>query len=270
MSRALELLLRHDRRIIIIGLSSVVIASVLFTIFGIGMPQSALEMTDMAVPVLMITAPWTPSYFVLIFLMWWVMMTAMMLPSAAPTILLFAALDRCPKNREENRNETGQDNRKYVIVKPVLFLIGYLTIWAVFSFFATLLQWTLELRSLVSPTTMMVTSGYLGAGILLAAGLYQFSPLKRACLRQCRNPVHFLTERKRHSALLMGAEHGTFCLGCCWILMTLLFFGGIMNLYWIAGLALFILFEKLVPHGHWIGYAGGILLITAGGYILIA
>lgn len=186
-------------------------------------------------------------------------MIAMMVPSAAPTILLYTALNRQMKKAQD------------VALKAAFFLLGYLCAWAVFSLFATLLQWSLELRSLVSPMTMTVTGKYLGAGILLAAGIYQFTPLKRACLNHCREPVRFLTERRRPGrggAFLMGAEHGIFCLGCCWFLMALLFFGGIMNLYWIAGLAAFVLFEKLVPNGHSIGYAGGSALIAAGGYVL--
>lgn len=186
-------------------------------------------------------------------------MIAMMVPSASPTILLYAALNRQMKPAKD------------VMLKAGLFLAGYLSAWAFFSFLATLLQWLLEFRALASPMTMMVTSTYLGAGILLAAGIYQFTPLKRACLNHCREPVRFLTERRRpgrRGAFLMGLEHGGFCLGCCWFLMALLFFGGIMNLYWIGGLALFVLFEKLVPNGHWVGYAGGLALIVSGGNML--
>lgn len=264
MSVTLEGLLRQDRMIVIIGLSIVVLTAALYTVLGIGMQMSAIEMTGsmskpMVMPAQMMPALWTPGYFILVFLMWWVMMIAMMVPSASPTILLYAALNRQMKDAED------------VPLKAGLFLAGYLVIWAVFSFLAALLQWALELRALASPMTMMITSNYLGASILLAAGIYQFTPLKRACLNHCRDPIRFLTERRRSGldgAFLMGAEHGIFCLGCCWFLMALLFFGGIMNLYWIGGLALFVLFEKLVPNGHWLGYAGGVALIIAGGNIL--
>ncbi|PCI51767.1 MAG: hypothetical protein COB49_00975 [Alphaproteobacteria bacterium] len=254
-----EGLLRQDRWIVIIGLLLIVILSVLYTVFGVGMQMSAIEMTNSKSMPMMMPAQWTSGYFILVFFMWWVMMIAMMVPSASPTVLLYTALNRQMKD--------GKD----VALKAALFLLGYLVVWAGFSFLATLLQWVLEFRSLASPVTMMVTSQYLGAGILLAAGIYQFTPLKRACLNHCREPVRYLTERRRvgrGGAFLMGAEHGVFCLGCCWFLMALLFFGGIMNLYWIAGLAVFVLFEKLVPQGHWVGYGGGLALIGTGGYIL--
>lgn len=258
--RPLERILRHDRWIVIIGLLTVVMGAVLYTVFGVGMPMSAVEMTGMRnmAANMMMPAPWTSSYFIVVFLMWWVMMVAMMVPSASPTILLFTALQR-------------HQGAKDVPLKAGLFLMGYLITWAGFSLLATLLQWALELGALASPMTMTVTSHYLGAGILLAAGIYQFTPLKQACLTHCREPVRFLTERRREGrrgAFLMGVEHGLFCLGCCWFLMVLLFFGGVMNLYWIGGLALFVLFEKLVPQGHWIGYGGGFGLILAGGLLL--
>lgn len=263
MSSPIERLLRHDRLIVIVALMVVTMAAGLFTLFGVGLPMSALDMTAMPddMDKLLIPALWTPTYFIIIFLMWWVMMIAMMIPGAAPTILLFTALDR-----------RGGDG-KFIFFKMILFLSGYLAVWGFFSFCATFLQWILEHHALASPVMMKVTGHYLGAGILLLAGLYQFTPLKRACLTHCRAPVRFLTERRRpgrRGAFLMGAEHGLFCLGCCWFLMVLLFFGGIMNLYWIAGLALFILFEKLVPHGHRIGYAGGLVLTIAGGYLLMS
>ena len=260
MSVTLEGLLRQDRIIVIAGLSIVILLATLYTLFGVGMQMSAIEMTgSMNKSMMMMPALWTPGYFSLVFLMWWVMMIAMMVPSASPTILLYAALNRQMKPAKD------------VMLKAGLFLAGYLSAWAFFSFLATLLQWLLEFRALASPMTMMVTSTYLGAGTLLAAGIYQFTPLKRACLNHCREPVRFLTERRRpgrRGAFLMGLEHGGFCLGCCWFLMALLFFGGIMNLYWIGGLALFVLFEKLVPNGHWVGYAGGLALIVTGGNML--
>lgn len=263
ISSPIEGLLRQDRWIVIIGLSIVVITAALYTVFGVGMPMSAIEMTGGAGAMngsMMMPAQWTADYFIVVFFMWWLMMVAMMVPSAAPTILLYTALMR------------HRTDRKDITLKSGLFLLGYLAVWAVFSFLASLLQWSLELRDLASPMTMMVTSKYLGAGILLAAGSYQFTPLKRACLNHCREPVRFLTERRRPGrggAFLMGIEHGRFCLGCCWFLMALLFFGGVMNLYWIGGLALFVLFEKLVPQRHWIGYAGGFVLIAAGGYMMM-
>ena len=268
-SSALEHLLRRDRWIVAGGLTAVVLAAAVYTMFGVGMKMSAIDMTFMSETIvvskgmgtsMMMPAAWTPGYFVLVFLMWWVMMIAMMIPSASPTILLYAALHR--------RFEDFQG----LAVRIALFTLGYLAAWLVFSLFATTLQWWLEVRALASPMSMTVTSKLLGAGILLAAGVYQFTPVKRACLRHCRDPIRFLIQRRRtggRGAFLMGVEHGFFCLGCCWFLMALLFFGGVMNLYWIAGLALFVLFEKLVPQGHWIGLAGGVALIGAGSALLM-
>ena len=129
------------------------------------------------------------------------------------------------------------------------------------------LQWTLELRELVSASMLTLTSGALGGAILLAAGLYQFTPLKRACLHHCRSPVEYLSRHHRPGragALRLGLGHGAYCLGCCWFLMALLFFGGIMNLYWILGLALFVLGEKVLPKGDLIGRGLGAGLVLWG------
>jgi predicted metal-binding membrane protein len=118
---------------------------------------------------------------------------------------------------------------------------------------------------------MVGTSHALGGLLLLAAGLYQLTPIKQACLRHCRHPIAFLTSHWRRGttgAIRMGFEHGAFCVGCCWFLMGLLFFGGIMNLYWIAGLALFVLLEKTIPAGHWLGYATGLALAGLGIVVL--
>ena len=183
----------------------------------------------------------------------------MMLPSAAPMILLYTAVKRKSEPEVE------------ITSLSALFLTGYLLIWAGFSLGAAGLQWALELRGLVSATMMTATSGALGGAILLAAGLYQFTPIKQACLRHCRSPVHFLAEHRRPGrmgALRMGVAHGIYCLGCCWFLMALLFFGGIMNLYWIVGLALFVVLERLMPHGHWLGYGAGAVLSAWGLWLL--
>ena len=140
------------------------------------------------------------------------------------------------------------------------------------SMVAVAAQWGLERSGLLS-ATMASTSVMLGAGLLIAAGLYQLTPLKHACLRHCRSPIFFITHHGRPGelgALRMGIEHGAFCTGCCWFLMALLFYGGVMNLYWIVGLALFVLLEKTIPAGHWLGGLTGVLLIAWGGALLLA
>ena len=188
------------------------------------------------------------------FFMWWIMMVAMMLPSAAPMILVFATVNR------------KQRDRGHPYVATSLFAVGYLATWAGFSLVAVFLQWGFERTGLFSPM-LVGTNVIFGAVLLLAAGGYQLTPIKHACLRLCRSPLAFLgTDWRRgaRGALLMGLEHGAFCVGCCWFLMGLLFFGGVMNLYWIAGLALFVLFEKIVPAGHWFGYVTGVALLAWG------
>jgi predicted metal-binding membrane protein len=119
---------------------------------------------------------------------------------------------------------------------------------------------------------LVSVSAFLGGGLLLAAGIYQLTPIKQACLKHCRSPLQFVLSHwrnGRHGAFRMGVEHGAYCVGCCWFLMGLLFFGGVMNLYWIAGLALFVLLEKTVPAGHWLSYATGLALMAWGGWVLV-
>jgi len=186
------------------------------------------------------------------FFMWWIMMMAMMLPSAMPMILVYARASR-------QQLEAGQ-----APVATCIFVLGYLAAWAAFSLTATLVQWALESNGLLAPSLVSI-SAYLSAGILFAAGIYQLTPLKRACLHHCRSPIAFISDHWRHGprgALHMGFTHGTFCVGCCWFLMGFLFFGGVMNLYWIAGLALFVLLEKTVPAGHWLCNVAGIALLV--------
>ena len=265
--KALEAVLKRDRLVMVMALGVLTIIAALYTVFGVGMRMSAIEMTAMADEPMtgmgamaMQPAEWSLAYFGLVFLMWWVMMVAMMLPSAAPMILLYAAVKRKSEPEIEIRSLMS------------LFLVGYLLIWAGFSLGAAGLQWVLELRGLVSATMMTATSGALGGAILLAAGLYQFTPIKQACLRHCRSPVHFLSKHWRPGpmgALRMGVAHGIYCLGCCWFLMALLFFGGIMNLYWIVGIAFFVLFEKFLPAGHWVARGAGAGLIIWGSAVVL-
>jgi len=205
----------------------------------------------------MMTVHWDARHLLLLWTMWTVMMTGMMLPSASPLILLYGAAAR----RSSQRASTRQT---YALAA------GYLLVWAAFSLGATALQRALASLMLVSPM-MEAVSPRVSAGLLVAAGVYQWTPLKRACLRQCQSPLGFLMGRWRNGlggALRMGLEHGTVCLGCCWALMLLLFAGGVMNLWVIVGLTAFVAFEKLAwfgRHGAWM--TGG--LMVAGGLWLI-
>ncbi len=201
---------------------------------------------------------WTTIDFGFMFAMWTVMMVGMMLPSAGPTTLVYAAVAR-----KAAREGTP-------IAPTAAFVAGYLAMWTLFSVGATFAQWGLEGAALLSP--MMVSSSPgLGATLLVGAGLYQLTPFKDACLAHCRSPAHFIAEHWRpgtSGALRMGIEHGAYCLGCCWVLMGLLFFGGVMNLLWVAGITLFVLLEKMVPFGAVGGRVAGAGMILAGGAVL--
>ena len=252
----LEAVLRRDRLVLVTGLVVVLGMAWGWLLSGAGMGMSAVEMTAMAGMDgwLMQPVVWTPAYAALIFAMWWVMMVAMMLPSAAPVLLLFVRVNRKDK-------AAGAP-----LVPTIVFATGYLLSWGGFSAVATALQWAMESARLLSPM-LVTTNRWLGAAILVAAGLWQLTPLKAACLRHCRTPLGFLIGHWRAGqlgALRMGFEHGAYCLGCCWFLMALLFFGGVMNLYWIAGIGVFVLLEKTVPHGHWLARLAGLALIGWG------
>lgn len=205
-------------------------------------------------------APWTAATFGLMFLMWWIMMVAMMVPSSMPTILLYA--------RVQHHWLPEQHATRHV----ALFTAGYLLAWAAFSAIATTTQWALNASGLLAPMTLSV-SATIGAALFAAAGLYQLSPLKNVCLRHCRSPAEFLAQHRRPGAagaLLTGSHHGLYCVGCCWLLMALLFAGGVMNLLWVAALAVLVLLEKLVPFGHWLARASGVAMLGAAAYLLAA
>ncbi len=253
-SGMLEAVLRRERLLLVTGLVAVLALAWGWLLMGAGMQMNALDMTAMAGMDgwLMQPAVWTPAYALLIFGMWWVMMVAMMLPSAAPTLLLFERV---------NRKDKASDAP---LVSTLLFGIGYLLAWGGFSAIAVTMQWALEAARLLSPM-LETTNHWLGAAILVASGAWQLTPLKAVCLRHCRTPLGFLIgnwRAGRLGALRMGLEHGAYCLGCCWFLMALLFFGGVMNLYWITGLAVFVLLEKTIKFGHWLGRAAGIALLA--------
>ncbi len=252
-STAVESFIQRDKIITIIAIAVLVGATLTYTVLGVGMNMSAIQMTpglgqsQMSMPKMsamknMAATPavWTFNYSVLMFFMWWTMMIAMMLPSASPMILLYTALIRRTKKT------------KSIIRQVTSFICGYLLAWAAFSLFAAALQSQLELRDWMSPMMMEATNIYLAAGILIAAGVYQLTPLKTVCLEKCRQPASFLANYKNtwvNSPLRIGLVHGFYCVGCCWFLMGLLFFGGIMNLYWIVGLIIFVAIEKLHEKG---------------------
>jgi predicted metal-binding membrane protein len=197
---------------------------------------------------------WDFRYFLTMFLMWAVMMIGMMAPSVIPTVLIYASVARKSSAQGTPVAPTGA------------FVSGYIVMWVFFSLFATLLQWGLEKAVLLSPM-MVFNSVGLGAGLLIAAGIYQWLPIKDKCLTQCRSPVGFISHHWRDGTLGafgMGLSHGAFCLGCCWVLMSLLFVGGVMNLLWIAAITVFVLLEKILPLGDKGGRVMGLLMVATG------
>ena len=229
-------ILRHERAIVTIGIGLLVALSWGFLASGAGM-DDGMAMPGMASPPLSA-----------LMLMWWLMMVAMMLPSAAPAILLYARV----------RNMRGADAD---VAQSWVFLAGYLNVWLLFSIIAATVQ------RLAAGPDMTLENPAVASAVLILAGLYQLSPLKGACLRECRSPAQFLSRHWRPGAIgamRLGVIHGAYCVGCCWLLMTLLFVGGIMNFAWIAALTVVVGIEKLVPRGDWIGRLAGIGLIAWG------
>ncbi|SEA34596.1 DUF2182 domain-containing protein [Paraburkholderia sartisoli] len=260
---SVENILGRERVITALGIVAVVALSWAYVWTGAGTGMSALEMTAVALfPHRLADAgggmdPSLPT----VILMWWVMMIAMMTPSAAPLVLLY---------RRVLRHHDAIEAR---LARPSLFLLaGYLTTWLAFSICAASLQKVLQPTGLISEMMLWSKSAPLSAIVLAAAGVYQFSPLKHACLTQCRSPVNFLTAHWRPGvagSFLLGMRHGMYCAGCCWLLMALLFVGGIMNLVWIAALSLVVFVEKILHGGERAGRLLGVVLIAWAGVTLL-
>lgn len=203
--------------------------------------------------------PWSGSYFAMMLYMWIVMMIGMMAPTAVRSILIFTQISAKSVAR----------GRPYIA--GYWFAFGYVLVWAGYSAAATLLQWFLDHLTLLSPA-MVASSPVLGALLLIGAGVWQFSSLKNTCLKHCRSPLLYLSANFRPGvggAIHLGVRHGMYCLGCCWVLMGLLFVGGVMNLIWIALIAGFVLVEKLLPEGdRWRRMGGGAMILTGIGYLM--
>ncbi len=243
-------LARRDRAVTLAGLALLAALAWLY-LLGLGR-----EMADMAAMGMADTGPWTAGNAALAAVMWAVMMVAMMLPAAAPMILVFSTVNR--------KRTEGAGGAPYV--NTPLFVLAYLTVWGAFSVTAALAQWSLHTAALLSKDAMRAAP-LAAAVILAAAGVYQLTPLKYACLARCQTPIGFLLSEWREGnagAFAMGLRHGLFCLGCCWVLMALLFVGGVMNLVWVAALTGFVLLEKALPAGRVVSViSGGALLVWA-------
>jgi predicted metal-binding membrane protein len=252
----LEAVLRRDRTVVLAGLAAVTLAAWAYLVSLVWKMRTMDMAPDMTMPQMQ---RWGAVELLLLFVMWAVMMVSMMVPSVAPLILMFARANR-------------QKGGRRVVGSAAILLLGYLLVWTGFSGLATLAQWRLHSAALLSP--MMVSTGsFLGALLLVAAGLYQFTPLKRACLVHCRSPLSFLMSEWRNGrwgTLVMGLKHGTYCVGCCWILMALLLVAGVMNLLWVAAIAFFVLVEKAAPKGEGLGRITGAALIVAGIALIVS
>jgi len=254
---ALVALMRGERLVVAAVLVALTILSWLYLALVADAMSAMRAGESSAYMWLMPMGRWGPTEFVLCFAMWSLMMIAMMVPSAAPMLFAFHALDRS--------RPAGAAARRLSA-----FLLGYLLVWSTFSVVAAAVQWWLHEAAVV--TDMMISSSRLFDGVvLLCAGLYQFMPAKSRCLSKCRTPMGFLLTEWREGiwgALIMGVRHGAFCVGCCWALMALLFVGGVMNLVWIALLAGAVLSEKVVPFGAIVAKATGLAMCSSGLWFL--
>jgi len=256
----MEAILKRDRAIVVAALAGIAVLAWGYMVYearamyhtGVcycaGMKMSGPD-----------TAPWSVGTLLPLFLMWAEMMVAMMIPSAASMILTFAVVNRKRREQQQPFVPTG------------IFLLGYLAVWTGFSALAAVAQWILHALALLSPM-MVSTSPLLGGVLLLVAGVFQWTPLKSACLTHCRSPLSFLMTDWREGtwgAFFMGLKHGAYCTGCCWFLMALLFVAGVMNVWWIAIIALFVLLEKVVPLGLLLGRITGALLAGWGVWMMI-
>ncbi len=247
----LETVLKRDRLIVLASLGVIVALCWLYLVEMAGHAAMGMLMAP-------IGRPWNGAEFWATLAMWVVMMAGMMLPSAAPFLLLFMRADR-------------QGHGGAVSARVPAIVAGYLAVWSLFSLAATLLQWQLAERALLS-SELGAASPYVGGAFLIAAGLYEWWGLKQRCLRHCQSPLLFFLHHSRpgvSGAFRMGVEHGAFCVGCCGVLMLLLFAVGIMNLIWIAALAAWALLQKLW-RGQLVSRAGGVALIAAGVAMMVA
>jgi predicted metal-binding membrane protein len=265
----LETVLRRDRVVVLAALAIITILAWTYVVWlAIDMDMGGMDMTGFrmvpaGIGLMMVsTAPWDAVEFGFVFLMWAVMMIGMMTPSAAPMILIYARVGRQATAQGKPFAATGW------------FAGGYLAAWLAFSLAATAAEWALDRAALLSPTTMQSTSNLFGGIVLIAAGFYQWLPLKEACLKHCQAPLLFIQQhggfrRDAKGSLALGFRHGLYCVGCCWALMAILFVFGVMNVLWIALLSIFVLAEKVIPAGRIVARAAGVVLIALGAWLLI-
>jgi predicted metal-binding membrane protein len=250
LNRVTEAALKRDRLIILGSTGVIVLVAWLYLVTM----AAGMQAMDSSMAMMGQIQAWTGPEALLTFVMWMVMMVAMMTPSATPVILLYARVAR-------------RHNLAQLAFAPTgAFFLGYITIWMLFSAAATLLQWGLEQAALLSQATSSA-GPVLGGVLLIGAGIYQWLPSKNVCLTHCRSPVDYLSthwQSGSQGAFRMGLGHGAYCVGCCWAIMLLLFAGGVMNLLWVAAIAIFVLVEKTLPFGRIAGRVGAFLFVAAG------
>jgi predicted metal-binding membrane protein len=273
MNGAMLQVLRRDRVIVAAALAALAALAWTYILWlaadmsmGLGMggmDMTGLRMIPAGIGIMApAPAPWQAIEFAYVFAMWAVMMVGMMTPSAAPMILIYARVGRQASAQGKPFAPAGW------------FVAGYLLAWVGFALAATAAQWALERTALLDP--MMASASHVFGGIvLIAAGVYQWTPLKDTCLAQCQSPLVFIQRqggfrRDPPGALRLGVRHGAYCVGCCWVLMALLFVGGVMNLLWIAAISAFVLIEKIVPAGRLISRIAGIGFVAAGAWLVAA
>lgn len=264
---ALAAVLRRDRAVVATCLSALVVLAWGYMLWlAADMQMGGMDMTGFRmIPassglMMPVTAPWQAIEFWLVFVMWAVMMVGMMIPSAAPLILIYTRVGR----------QAAAQRQPFAA--SAWFAGGYLLTWISFAFIATIVQWVVEREGLLTPA-MASASNIFGGLTLIAVGLYQWTPLKDACLRECQSPLQFI---QRHGgfradpigSLALGVRHGVYCVSCCWVLMALLFVGGVMNVLWIALIMIFVLIEKLVPAGRLISQVSGAGFLAAGVWLI--
>ena len=267
MTGSLEAVLRRDRLIVAGALAAIVVVAWAYVLWLAadmdmgGMDMTGFRMIPAGLGIMApANAPWMTIEFAFVFVMWAVMVVGMMAPSAAPMILMYARVGR-------QREAAGKP-----LAPTGWFAAGYFLVWIGFSLAATLVQWLVE-RAALLDSRMASGSNVFAGAVLIAAGVYQWTPLKDVCLVQCQSPFAFLM---RHGGfrgdvagcLLLGLRHGMYCVGCCWALMALLFVVGVMNVLWIAVLALLVLLEKVTPFGRWVARFAGVVFLAAGAWLL--
>jgi predicted metal-binding membrane protein len=267
---SLETVLRRDRVVVLTALGTVTVVAWAYVLHLAGqmnmrgMDMTGFRMAATAAGMVMAPAfqPWSAMEFAFTLAMWIVMMVGMMLPSAAPIILLYARVGRHAATQGTAVASTGW------------FLGGYILAWIGFSVLATAAQWSLDRAALLT-ANMTSASAIFGSLVLIAAGLYQWSPFKDRCLSQCQSPLQFIQHHggfrpDPFGSVRLGVSHGTYCVGCCWTLMVLLFVGGVMNVLWISAIAILVLAEKVIPAGRLVPRIAGIIFAFAGTWLLLA